>query len=577
MSRQFPVVNVASDTWSNFISRFNQIINLVNTDVVTVSSNTTGDLTSGNGFVIGKFGANTLVANSIAGGSVSVPNTLAVISNTNFTGGQVNSSANVYLSSANIYFNTANSIVFDGNTYFYSSNGTSVMSQWLSNDSVTSHTINVNSTTISGNVILNNALSVNGAASFANSVGIQGTTTVSNTLNVVSNGTFQNALSVGAALTVTGSAQLLSTLTVSALTTLNSNVNVSGAAALANQMTVIGNVALSNTLLVTGATTLSNTLNVTGNSVFNIANATLLNAPTGNITNLAVSHITTPVIFDNTASFSNTISVTGNATFGIANVTTLNASTANLINLIIPSTLTVNSNFTANSTVVIGPAFYVGIVSASSNGFTANTTYITIGNTSVNSQITPSTISSNSATFYTVNVTGTLLGTFNPSGNFIPTTNNIVVIGSSGNVFASMYSTNTYTNTIISQSGTLTINANTSINGNVSINTTHYMTTGTSSFSGVSQVAIDTFPIATYRSAEYTLQFADSSSTSYHMTKVLAYHDNTTAYSAEYAQMYNNSSLATIVVDVTAGNLRLLVTPATSTTTVKFTRSLITI
>ena len=530
MSRQFPVVNVASDTWSNFISRFNQIINLVNTDVVTVSSNTAGDLTSGNGFVIGKFGANTIVANSIAGGSVSVPNTLAVISNTNFTGGQVNSSANVYLSSANIYFNTANSIVFDGNTYFYSSNGTSVMSQWLSNDSVTSHTINVNSTTISGNVILNNALSVNGAASFANTVGIQGTTTVSNTLTVVSNGTFQNALSVGAALTVTGSAQLLSTLTVSALTTLNSNVNVSGAAALANQMTVIGNVALSNTLLVTGATTLSNTLNVTGNSVFNIAN-----------------------------------------------VTTLNASTANLINLNIPSTLTVNSNFTANSTVVIGPAFYVGTVSASSNGLTANTTYITIGNTSVNSQITPSTISSNTATFYTVNVTGTLLGTFNPSGNFIPTTNNVVVIGSSGNVFASMYSTNIYTNTVISQSGTLTINANTSINGNVSINTTHYMTTGTSSFSGVSQVAIDTFPIATYRSAEYTLQFADSSSTSYHMTKVLAYHDGTTAYSAEYAQMYNNSSLATIVVDVTAGNLRLLVTPATSTTTVKFTRSLITI
>jgi hypothetical protein len=103
------------------------------------------------------------------------------------------------------------------------------------------------------------------------------------------------------------------------------------------------------------------------------------------------------------------------------------------------------------------------------------------------------------------------------------------------------------------------------------------MTTGTYSFSGLTQIAIDTFALATYRSVEYTLQFADTASSSYHVTKVLAYHDGTAGYSAEYAQLYNNSSLATITVDVSAGNVRLLVTPAIATTTVKFTRSLITI
>ena len=530
MSRQLPVVNTASDTFGNWITKVNSIINLVNTDVVTVSSNTAGDLTSGNGFIIGKFGANTLVANSISGGSITVPNTLAVISNTNFTGSQVNSSANVYISSANIYFNTANSIVLDGNTYFYSSNGSATLSTWISNDSVTTHTINVNSTTISGNVVLNNALSTNGVAVFSNTVSVTGNTVLSNTLYLTGNGIFSNALSVGAGLNVSGAAQLQTTLSVSGVSTLSSNVNVTGASTFANQISVTGNATFANTIAVTGNATFANTLVVTGNSIF-----------------------------------------------GIANVTTLNATTANLINLFVPSTLTVNTNFIANTTHVIGPAFYVSTVGASSNGFIANNTFITVGNTSVNSQITPSTISSNSATFYTLNVTGTLLGTFNPSGNFIPTTNNIVVIGSSGNVFASIYGTNIYTNTIISQNGTLTINANTSINGNVSINTTQYMTTGTYSFSGLTQIAIDTFALATYRSVEYTLQFADTASSSYHVTKVLAYHDGTAGYSAEYAQLYNNSSLATITVDVSAGNVRLLVTPTIATTTVKFTRSLITI
>jgi hypothetical protein len=43
MSRQFGIVNVASFSFGNWIARDNDIINLVNTDVVTTATNTAGD------------------------------------------------------------------------------------------------------------------------------------------------------------------------------------------------------------------------------------------------------------------------------------------------------------------------------------------------------------------------------------------------------------------------------------------------------------------------------------------------------------------------------------------------------
>jgi hypothetical protein len=308
MSRQFSVVNAAADTFAVWINRTNSLVNLTNTDVVTTIANTSGDTTTGNGFVIGIFGGTTLVANTMRGGNVSTNTALTIVSNTIFTGSQVNSLANVYLNSANIYSNTTSfSIV--GNTYIIT------------------------------------------------------TGTTSNTLSYTTNGSFST--------------------------------------------------------------------------------------------------------FD-----------------------------------------------------------------------------ITSDNTSVNSSIT-----------------------FIKDANF----NNVASFNS--NTFLNA---NTYAN-IVNVANTLTVAGNTTFNSYTIHNSINYRNTGTYSFSGTSQVAIDTVAMATYRSAEYTIQFTDSSTTSYHITKVIVYHDGTTAYSVEYAQMFNNVNLASITADINSGNLRLLVTPATSTVTAKFTRSLLTV
>ena len=136
MSRQFLIVNAApgADTFTNWIAKTNQIINLTNTDVVTTSANTAGDTTTGNGFVIGIFGARNLVANTIGGGNVSISNTLTVVSNTNFVAGQVNSTANIYFNTANVYSNTTSFSVV-GNTYVITTGTTNNTISYTTNGS----------------------------------------------------------------------------------------------------------------------------------------------------------------------------------------------------------------------------------------------------------------------------------------------------------------------------------------------------------------------------------------------------------------------------------------------------------
>ena len=105
-------------------------------------------------------------------------------------------------------------------------------------------------------------------------------------------------------------------------------------------------------------------------------------------------------------------------------------------------------------------------------------------------------------------------------------------------------------------------------NGSVFVNDYTPSTTTTST----SQTAILSLPIATYRSAEYTIQITEG--TKYHVTKVLAIHDGTNATFNEYGTLFTTSSLSTFALDVSSGNMRLLATPASTNSTVfkvKFT------
>ena len=104
------------------------------------------------------------------------------------------------------------------------------------------------------------------------------------------------------------------------------------------------------------------------------------------------------------------------------------------------------------------------------------------------------------------------------------------------------------------------------VQGNISINgTTSYGST-TATTATTSQIGIHSgISASTYRSVEYTIQA--SQGTNFHATKILSIHDGTTAYNSEYGTIFNNTSLGIFDVDLSGGNIRLLVTPASSSLT----------
>jgi hypothetical protein len=84
------------------------------------------------------------------------------------------------------------------------------------------------------------------------------------------------------------------------------------------------------------------------------------------------------------------------------------------------------------------------------------------------------------------------------------------------------------------------------------------------------QPLVTNFSATTYASAEVNVVAVQGSTR--HLTKLLVTHD--TAYATEFGEILTGSSLATYDVDINSGNVRILVTPA-STTSTKFQTSLV--
>jgi len=80
-----------------------------------------------------------------------------------------------------------------------------------------------------------------------------------------------------------------------------------------------------------------------------------------------------------------------------------------------------------------------------------------------------------------------------------------------------------------------------------------------------SQVPLDVFDIDRFRSARYQIQVTSGSN--YHTVEFIVVHDGTTTYNTEYAIIKTNSILATFDSDISTGNVRLLVTPSSSSST----------
>jgi hypothetical protein len=88
--------------------------------------------------------------------------------------------------------------------------------------------------------------------------------------------------------------------------------------------------------------------------------------------------------------------------------------------------------------------------------------------------------------------------------------------------------------------------------------------------SGVA-TTIDSFPIATYRTAKYVIQATDGSD--FESSEVLVTHDGTTAYRTQYAVVNSNGSLGDISVTISGADLLVQYTSANNDTDVRFSKN----
>lgn len=106
-----------------------------------------------------------------------------------------------------------------------------------------------------------------------------------------------------------------------------------------------------------------------------------------------------------------------------------------------------------------------------------------------------------------------------------------------------------------------------------SINTTNWVQLGgggglteqTATLTTTAQTAIATYDIADFLAMELTVVASRSPNRT--ITKLLIVHNGTTASATQYGEVNTNSTLATYDVDISGGNVRLLATSSSATST----------
>ena len=119
-------------------------------------------------------------------------------------------------------------------------------------------------------------------------------------------------------------------------------------------------------------------------------------------------------------------------------------------------------------------------------------------------------------------------------------------------------------NSSLTSVGTLTSLA---VTGTITTNTNAEIHSTAITTSSVSQVTLDSWSTATYRSGKYDIQITSGSA--YHVTELRVVHNGTTANVIQYGDMTTNGSLGTFDASIAGGTLSILFTPTNSSTTVK--------
>ena len=358
------VANVsANQTFGSWLTTTNILARIASQNTVTLDSTTGGSKSTGNGYVIGSFGANNIyVGAGIAGGNLTSNSTLNLIGNIAF---QYNTANLATITSNGTYSN------FTLNTNTFIANATGNISLTGTNLLISaSNAAFSNSISANGSLTVANTLAVTGNATFSNNVNIAGSLSSAN-LTVTT-----NAVSFGSAAYILSNGSIgIGTNTPDSTFKLVGTANITGNSAVGGFLTVANGVTVSNSLIVNSSfvnvissMSVGGNLNVTGNLIYTgvssgnmmpIANNayymgnTSLYWNTEYVTNLYTNNIT----------ISNTFNATGNATF--SNVVTFNS------NVIFTSNTLFNTNPTVNgSLTVTGNASVSGSLNITT--FTAN-------------------------------------------------------------------------------------------------------------------------------------------------------------------------------------------------------------
>jgi hypothetical protein len=96
---------------------------------------------------------------------------------------------------------------------------------------------------------------------------------------------------------------------------------------------------------------------------------------------------------------------------------------------------------------------------------------------------------------------------------------------------------------------------------------------------GTSTQIIDSFPLATYRTAEYIISVKDNNANSYYSSKILVTHDGGTSYTTEYSILQSNSAatIGPFTSTIASGNVNISFTPVSTNTNVQFHRILVSV
>ena len=210
----------------------------------------------------------------------------------------------------------------------------------------------------------------------------------------------------------------------------------------------------------------------------------------------------------------------------------------------------------SNEDLVINPA---GTGALDIQGNTTVTGTLTATSTFTADTIDTNNISSSDSTAIQINdalnVTGTITVDTLDVNNLSSTDSSAIQISDDVNI-----------------SGTLTAG---SITG-LSVLSNSSQTDGSVTISSSAETNMDTFAVATFRSATYAVSISDSTNTRFALHNIQVVHDGTNAFITDTEVSPTGSSMATFSADIDSGNVRVRVVPASAdSTTYKFVRTAI--